>query len=111
MKTRVRFLVVGSVLLTLFALAACNKPSTPAAPGVTAVPVAEMQDMDVTHKVTSALHFDKDLKNFDIAVVTLKGDVRLTGVVDSQSRIDQVNTLVRGLDGVHSVHGELTIKN
>ena len=111
MKTRVGSLVAGAVLLATFALGGCDKPSTPVAPGVTAVPVVEMKDIDVTHKVTSALHLDKDLKNFDIAVVTIKGDVRLTGIVDSQSRINQVNTLVRGLDGVHSIHDELTIKN
>jgi osmotically-inducible protein OsmY len=43
-------------------------------------------------------------------VVTLKGDVKLSGAVDQQSQIDYIEALVRGVQGVHSLHNELRIK-
>ena len=42
-----------------------------------------------------------------MTVVTLKGDVKLSGEVDQQSQIDYIEGLVRG---VHSLHNELRIK-
>jgi osmotically-inducible protein OsmY len=64
----------------------------------------------VTTKVKTALHSDELVKSFDIAVVTLKGDVRLTGAVDNQVQLDHIDKLVRSIEGVHSIHDELTIK-
>lgn len=67
-------------------------------------------DIDVTTKVKTALLTDADVKRFDISVETTKGDVRLGGVVDNQGQIDNAVKIVRSVDGVHSVHDELTIK-
>lgn len=70
---------------------------------------AEVSDGQVTENVKTALLLDEKIKDFDIAVVTLKGDVRLTGFVDTQSQIDNVTKLVRNAEGVHSIHDELSI--
>jgi osmotically-inducible protein OsmY len=67
-------------------------------------------DTDVTKKVKSALAMDNALSGFDITVVTTKGDVRLTGKVDTQSQIKQIIATTRAVAGVKSVHDELTIK-
>jgi osmotically-inducible protein OsmY len=73
-------------------------------------PVAAVDDADVTTKVQTALLREPTLKSFDIKVVTLKGDVRLTGMVDTQAQIDEALRLARAADGVHSIHDELSLK-
>ncbi|OYU46813.1 MAG: hypothetical protein CFE44_00150, partial [Burkholderiales bacterium PBB4] len=58
--------------------------------------------MDVTEHVKTALHQTDSLKRFDITVVTLKGDVRLIGVLDSQAQIDETIKIARASDGAHT---------
>ena len=72
--------------------------------------VGNVSDVDVTEYVKTALNQNDSLKGFDIKVVTLKGDVRLIGMVDSQSQIDEAVKIARASDGAHTVHDELTIK-
>jgi hyperosmotically inducible protein len=121
MKTRLGLLLSASTLagvLTLL-IAGCNKPQelagTPppsAALGTAATKTVgdNVSDIDVTTKVKTALLGDEILKGFDIAVVTRNGDVRVNGIVDTQSQIDHADKLVRGIEGVHSIHDELSIK-
>lgn len=52
----------------------------------------------------------ESLKGTDITVVTLKGDVRLTGVLDSQAQIDEALRIARAAEGAHTIHDELTVK-
>jgi hyperosmotically inducible protein len=111
--------VVSSAIAVLmtFALASCNKPqqtpvtsTTSAAATASTTVGSEIADADVTTKVKTALLTDAEVKSFDISIVTTKGDVRVGGVVDNQKQIDSALKVVRGVDGVHSVHDELTIK-
>lgn len=67
-------------------------------------------DVIVTTRVKTALLEDVNVKSFDIAVVTLKGDVQLSGFVDNQGQVDQAVKVARGVEGVHSIHDELRIK-
>ncbi len=69
-----------------------------------------VDDGIVTTKIKSALLTDPSVKSFDIAVVTRKGEVQLSGFVDSQTQIDHAVTLVRAVDGVQSVTNEMSIK-
>lgn len=95
----------GSMLLpTTFAdvmammAAGCDKPVAPALPpSATSTPTVgptpvtgsiNVEDVDVTSNVKSALLRDELVKAFEINVVTLKGDVRLIGVLDNQNQID-----------------------
>jgi hyperosmotically inducible protein len=50
------------------------------------------------------------LKNFEITVVSTKGDVLLTGVLNSQSQINQAILITEGVIGVKAVHDELTLR-
>jgi hyperosmotically inducible protein len=50
------------------------------------------------------------LKGFDIQVVTLKGDVRLIGVVANQAQVDEAIKIARAAEGGHTIHDELTVK-
>lgn len=74
------------------------------------IQVANVSDIDVTEHVKTALHQAETLKGFDITVVTLNGDVRLNGVLDNQSQIDDALRIARAAEGTHAIHDELTIK-
>ena len=110
MKTHAKVLFLSTALLTTLMLAGCNKPedSTSAITADSSIS-DNIKDGEVTTKVKTALLLDKAVKGFDITVVTTKGDVKLTGVVDTQAQMDQVEKIVRGIEGVHSVHDELSL--
>lgn len=107
-----RLLLAAAAALALIGLAGCDK-----APGLragnTAAPsnTAHVADVDVTEHVKAALRQAESLKGFDIAVVTSKGDVRLTGVLDNQSQIDEAIRIARAADGAHTIHDELTVRD
>ncbi len=107
--SKVRLLLAG--LAMVFSLNACGQPQervdTERQP--TVLP-AEVSDLDVTTKVINALSRDDVLMIFDIQVKTVKGDVSLTGAVDTQVQIDRALQLARNISGVVSVHDKLTLK-
>jgi hyperosmotically inducible protein len=83
-------------------LAGCNKPQNPTGSTKGDITIgAEVKDLDVTEKVKTALLNDGATHGLDITVVTTKGDVRLTGVVDTQSQFDKIDEIVRNIGGVH----------
>ena len=69
-----------------------------------------VDDGIITTKVKSALLADPNVKSLDIAVVTRKGEVQLSGFVNSQDQIDQALDIARKVDGVASVSNEMSIK-
>ena len=69
-----------------------------------------VDDGIITTKVKSALLADPNVKSFDIAVVTRKGEVQLSGFVDNQAQIDQAIELARKVEGVANVGNEMSIK-
>ncbi len=92
-------------------LVGCNKvPEAPAIAAPNIATAANVSDADITNHVTTALLQEVTLKGFNIEVITTKGDVRLIGVVDTQSQIDTAIKLSREAEGAHTVHDELTIK-
>lgn len=103
----VRVFAALATTAVLLSLAACGKP----APAVqTPPPVAEVSDMDVTTRVKTALLSDEATKSFEVVVLTTKGDVRLSGVMDTQAQKDQALAVARAIEGVHTVHDEITVK-
>jgi osmotically-inducible protein OsmY len=111
MDKRTKHLLLVAAFAAATAVGGCNKSGQAPLP----VPMAStatgnIPDIDVTEHVKTALHQNDALKGFDISVVTLKGDVRLTGVLDSQSQIDEAIRIARAADGAHTIHAELTIK-
>lgn len=83
----------------------CSKAPEPSAS------LDHVTDIEVSEHVKTALLGDELLKEFDITVVTLNGDVRLIGVLESQAQIDEAVRIAREAEGSHTVHDELTIKN
>jgi len=96
--------------------------ATQAVPGVTSVENGislrtgnatvgnTVDDSIITTKVKSALLADPAIKSFDIAVVTRKGEVQLSGFVDNLAQIDMAVALANKVDGVTGIANELSIK-
>jgi hyperosmotically inducible protein len=64
----------------------------------------------ITAKVKSALLSDPGVKSFDIAIVTRKGQVQLSGYVDNQTQINRAIEVARGVEGVQSIGNEMSVK-
>jgi hyperosmotically inducible periplasmic protein len=70
----------------------------------------KIDDATVTGRVKTALLADPDIKSFDISVLTFKGEVQLTGFVNSQAQIDQAGKLASAAEGATGLKNELMIK-
>jgi hyperosmotically inducible protein len=70
----------------------------------------KVDDSIVTTRVKSALLNDANIKSFDIAVVTRKGEVQLSGFVDNRSQIDRAVEVASGVEGVRKVSDEMSVK-
>jgi hyperosmotically inducible protein len=114
MNKRTPILLFAVSLAATLVVAGCSKqselPATPPASPAIPAAAANVSDLDVTEHVKTALLQNESLKGFDINVVTLKGDVRLSGMVNSQAQIDEALAIARASDGAHTIHNELTIK-
>lgn len=69
-----------------------------------------VDDSVVTAKVKAALLADPEVKSFDVAVVTRKGEVQLSGYVDNQAQINRAIDIARGVEGVQNINNEMSIK-
>ena len=111
MRLRRRPLLVAAVVVTMISVGGCSKPAeAPAGSSGPAALAINVSDSDVSEHVKTALLQSYSLKGMDITVVTTKGDVRLTGILDSQAQVDEAIRIARAVEGVHSIHHELTIK-
>ena len=87
-------------------------PAPTPAPGAATTTVGtEIDDTVVTASVKSALLADPEIKSFDFKVETRKGEVMLSGFVDSQPQLDRANAVVKAVAGVTSVQNKVTLKS
>ena len=83
--------------------------------GCTSTPKKEgtgeyIDDSAITTKVKSAILGDSALKVFQINVETFKGEVQLSGFVDSAEAKQKAGEVARGVAGVKSVKNNLIVK-
>ena len=69
-----------------------------------------IDDSTITTKVKSAILGDSALKVFQINVETFKGEVQLSGFVDSAAAKQKAGEVARGVGGVKSVKNNLIVK-
>ena len=69
-----------------------------------------IDDSAITTKVKSAILGDSALKVFQINVETFKGEVQLSGFVDSAQAKQKAGEVARGVGGVKSVRNNLVVK-
>ncbi|HEV7821619.1 MAG TPA: BON domain-containing protein [Burkholderiales bacterium] len=70
----------------------------------------KVDDGIVTTRVKAALLADASVKSLDIAVVTRKNEVQLSGFVDSQIQMDHAVEVAHAIEGVRTVSNQLSIK-
>jgi hyperosmotically inducible periplasmic protein len=120
MNTQNKLLVLAVTLVSALSIAGCGKSEEKArAPGeapTATAPEAKttvgttIDDSTITTKVKSALLADPDVKGLDIKVETNKGEVQLSGFVDSQTQIDRAISVARGVEGVKNVQNKMALK-
>lgn len=94
--------VSGAVLL-----AASSEPADTSAVSATVTAAANrVVDGEVITHVKTALSGEPSLTGLNIAVIATKGDIRLTGVVQSQSQIETALRVARAAEGGHAIHDE-----
>ena len=69
-----------------------------------------IDDSAITTKVKAAIFNEPTLKVFQINVETFKGEVQLSGFVDSAQSVKRAGEVARGVKGVNSVKNNLIVK-
>ena len=69
-----------------------------------------VDDSVITTKVKAAILNDPSLKVFQINVETFKGEVQLSGSVDSTQIVNRAGEVARSVGGVTSVKNDLIVK-
>ena len=69
-----------------------------------------IDDSAITTKVKAEILADSSLKVFQINVETFKGEVQLSGFVDSAQAKAKAGEVARGVKGVKSVKNSLIVK-
>ncbi len=99
-----------AIAAAALALAGCDRPGTPADKQVSAG--THLDDAVITTKVKSALIADSQgAHGGDTSVETRKGEVMLSGFVDSQAQADRDVQLAKAVEGVTSVQNKLMVKD
>lgn len=97
--------------LSIGSLSACNKSTEPAPPAASITIGTEVDDAVLTTKVKSAMLADEYVKSLDIKVETFKGDVMLSGFVDTQAQMDRSVEVAKAVMGVRNVNNKLSLKD
>ncbi|MCX7061673.1 MAG: BON domain-containing protein [Gammaproteobacteria bacterium] len=69
-----------------------------------------VDDAAITTSVKAALLAEDDVKSLDINVETFRGDVQLSGFVNSAGQIDKAVATARRQNGVKNVKNAMRIK-
>jgi hyperosmotically inducible protein len=69
-----------------------------------------VDDSAITTSVKSQLLAEKDVNSFDIKVKTFKGNVQLSGFVDSKWQMDKAVSIAAATEGVRHVQNDLIHK-
>jgi len=101
MRIFIRLLMIITLGL---GIAACAETKTQESTG------QYMDNSVVTMKVKSALLKDDEVKSMPITVKTYKGEVQLSGFVNSSKAAHRAVKITQGVSGVHSVRNNLVVK-
>ena len=105
MNIYLKLLGINTLIISSIIISGCDNSPEPSGTSSNHVEVSES---NITINVQQALEMNEQLKVLDITVTTTKGDVLLTGTVESQDQINQIGSLIQRVDGVHTLHNHLT---
>jgi osmotically-inducible protein OsmY len=100
----IRLLASLFLVGTLAGVAGCASTSTKESTG------QYLDDSAITTKVKTAIFGDPKLKVLQISVKTFKGEVQLSGFVDSAETAAHAADVARKVEGVKSVRNDLVVK-
>jgi osmotically-inducible protein OsmY len=69
-----------------------------------------VDDSVITSKVKAAIFNESSLKTMQIEVKTFKGEVQLSGFVDSAQSVNKAGEIARSVKGVTKVNNDLIVK-
>lgn len=69
-----------------------------------------IDDAAVTSKVKAELLRDPDVKGLAVKVKTYKGEVQLSGFVDTQAQKQRAGEIARGVKGAQWVKNDIVVK-
>ena len=69
-----------------------------------------VDDSVITTRVKTAIFGDPELKTMQIGVETYKGEVQLSGFVNSPESLRRAGEIARSVNGVKSVRNSLIVK-
>lgn len=94
-------------------LAVCLLVAAPAIVGCASTDRSAGQTVDdatITAKVKSQLLSSPEVSGLNVNVTTYRGQVQLSGYVNSAEQRQQAEQIARGVDGVKSVSNDLIVK-
>ncbi len=71
---------------------------------------SKIDDAVITASVKSAMMADSIMKSREVSVVTVKGEVQLSGFVDSETQISHATEVAKKVEGVVNVVNNMTLK-
>ena len=113
-KPRIANVAMASALAGILAvsLAACGNAEQPAVAEPQASTVGNVIDDTVlTTRVKSALMANPQVNSYDFKVETRKGEVMLSGFVNSQAELNLATAIVQAVDGVKSIQNNVALKD
>ncbi|MDR6982928.1 hyperosmotically inducible protein [Rheinheimera pacifica] len=108
------FVIAGVVLAGSVLLSSCERGNVNAQTGAPDLTVTTEDgsgdDVNISTAVNTALLAEPQLKHLEIQVETRKGDVKLSGQVETQAQREQAAIITAAVSGVHSVNNQLEVK-
>jgi osmotically-inducible protein OsmY len=104
MKHLIRFFSAFFLALTLLTAAGCASTQKHEGTG------EYVDDSVITTKVKAAILHEPSLSSAEINVETFKGEVQLSGFVNSSADIAKAVEVASGIDGVKSVKNDMRLK-
>ncbi|MEE4252721.1 MAG: BON domain-containing protein [Desulfuromusa sp.] len=99
-----RIMTILACLLLIAAFAGCAPTSKRESTG------QYIDNSVITSKVKAAIFKEPTLKTLQINVESFKGEVQLSGFVDSSQNVTKAGEVARGVEGVVSVKNDLVVK-
>ena len=107
-------IAVSAIMAGSLLLSSCDRGNVNARTGAPELTVTTEDgsgdDMNVTTAVYTALLAEPRLQQFDIQIETRKGDVMLSGVVNTQQQRELAEQIAGSTSGVHAVNNQLTLE-
>ena len=111
---KLTFVTAGVVLVGSLLLNGCDSGNVNTQTGTPNLTVTTEDgtgdDIKIATAVNTALIADQQLQNLDIQIETRKGDVTISGNVNSQAQKDQAERVTAATSGVDSVNNRLEVK-